>query len=208
MKKDVDVNVKLWSSDGYITVDDWETKDFSDHIEIIATITAEWEYIDLQLTFNATIKIDNIDYLNKDEVYSLSDFADDISYEYESCNLDPKNEYDAFRILDLSEDTVSLGYYINTDLKKHLDNKDLLDNFNKLFNTSTKEEVINKLKELDIDRAGMSLYENLYEDYDKNIVEKIYSYFHEYVQDNFEPHTGDGLGENIEKNIQIEFEFY
>lgn len=210
MKKDVKVNVQMWSNNHYIDIDGYDVENYDNKVEINAAILVKYEYFrELWLRFDALITIDDLNDIEEGEVYPLSKFKNDIFYTFNSCSLDPKNEYEAFRILEYSIDTISLGSELDSEINTHLKNKELVDNFNKLFGTSTIEELLDKFNELGFRYIDTSLYDELCDEelYDQNIVKKIFNQIHNYVLDNFEPNTFDGLSENIEESIGIKFDF-
>ena len=72
MKKEVNVDVKIWSNDSDIDIVDYNIEDDGDSLTITATVKVylefgEWVSFDLDFT------VDDLDDIDDDEIYDLDD---------------------------------------------------------------------------------------------------------------------------------------
>ena len=217
MKKNLNVDIEMWSNDSDIDIYDYNLEDDGNSLTITATVKVYLEFGEW-VSFDLSFDIDDLDDIEDGEIYDLSKFGY-ISYIYKDSSLNPEDEDDVFTILAIASDSCALGYDLDGDLTQFVENvcpanHELEKLFSNMFKINDKEldiyEIVDKLDELGISSSIDNDFIEELEDagFDKDAIQKIKKYFCETVKANFKPHTGDGLSDFIEESVQVKFDIH
>ena len=220
MKKNLNVDIEMWSNDSDIDIYDYNLEDDVNSLTITATVKVYLEFGEW-VSFDLDFDIDDLDDIEDGEIYDLSKFGY-ISYIYKDSSLNPEDEDDVFTILAIAADSCSLGDNLDGNLTQLVENihniwpndREFEKLFSNIFNINDKEldidEIVTKLEEAGVsDTIDNNFIESL-EDagFDKDAIQKIKKYLCEFVKSNFKPHAGDGLSDFIEDSIQVKFDIH
>lgn len=191
-----------------------DIKENTKSITLTINVTYTFEYMDLEQTFEYTQTINKTDLkeLVAMDEWTIDFKPDQQNGKFISCNLNPKNENDIFKILEYSADTIAFGINVEwSDIIKGANiTKELLEIVSKAthksYDTVDIKEILEVAADNNIIQDNCYLHISDYESFDEidtKLAKVILSKLQKYVTDIYEPN--DEGTDDIWDELQIEF---